>query len=122
MAKRLSLLTLPLTAAMLLFHYMVWPQTFSVWPMFFPLVYALLTISVMAMFLVVEKLHAKEPQLAVYAILGFNMLKMLSVLTLVLIAVFRLDFIPLAWSYPLVFLYFTYLIFAVVGSIMIVKN
>jgi hypothetical protein len=121
-AKKFALLTLPLTLILLAIHYLVWPDSFGFWPVFYPLIYVLLTLFIAGAFLLTGKLKNRDPQLAVYAVLGLSMVKMFTILILVLIAAFRFESIPQTWVYPLILLYFSYLLFAVIGSIRIVKN
>ena len=120
--KKYALLTFPLTLLLVAIHYIAWPNTFGFWPIFYPLIYVLLTVFIAGAFLLTGKLKGQDPQLAIYAILGISMVKMFTILILVLIAAFRFESIPQNWIYPLILLYFSYLLFSVIGSIKIVKN
>lgn len=113
---------IPVSALIIGIHVWIWPESFSAWPPFYPTVYGLMLLFVMGGLALTGYLRKKHPELTAYALLGMNMLKMLSVLVMVLIAVYRFQSVSLSWSYPLLFLYMVYLVYASIASVKIIKN
>lgn len=113
---------IPVSILIIALHILIWPESFSAWPAFYPIVYGLMVAFVMGGLALTGYLRSKQPELTAYALLGMNMLKMLSVLVMVLIAVYRFQSVSLSWSYPLLFLYLVYLVYASLASIRIIKR
>ncbi|MCH8545283.1 MAG: hypothetical protein LAT54_00975 [Cryomorphaceae bacterium] len=119
--KLIVLATLPIAGIIVAIHYLIWPESFQPWPIFYPLVYGFMIFFVMLGLALTLYLHKKHPQLAAYALLGMNMFKMLTVLVMVLLAIYRFENVSLNWSYPLLFLYLMFLIYSTLASIRILK-
>lgn len=119
--KLIIFATLPIGGAIATIHYLIWPESFQPWPAFYPLVYGLMVFFVMLGLALTAYLHKKQPQLAAYALLGMNMFKMLTVLVMVLMAIYRFESVTLNWSYPLLFLYLMFLVYSTLASIRILK-
>lgn len=113
---------LPVAGLIIVVHIIVWPESFAAWPAFYPIVYAFMLTFVMGGLALTAYLHSKDPQLTAYALLGMNMLKMLSILVMVLLAVYRFQSVSLSWSYPLLFLYLVFLVYTSIASVRLLKD
>lgn len=116
-----SVLTVILTAILVLVHKHTWPSTWDESPFFYPTIYALLTMWLIVGFQLIAVLKKIQPEWVTGIILIVGMLKMFSVMICTLIAVQSTESLSLIWVFPLLIAYFSNLILWSVGASKIIN-